>query len=67
MKTILRILAGLAALITFIPVLLIALAHDAIHLVVAVMLYAFGNTCSFAANTKKVTFAECLDLSRVKE
>lgn len=67
MKIILRILVGLAALIFFVPVLLIALAHDVIHLAVAGMLYVFGNSCSFAANTKKITFVECLDLSRIKE
>lgn len=67
MKTILRILVGLAALIFFVPVLLIALAHDVIHLAVAGMLYVFGNSCSFAADTKKITFADCLQQMNIKE
>lgn len=67
MKTILRILVGLFALILFLPVLSIALLHDALHLVVALFLYIFANLCYFAANKGKVTYADCLQQMNIKE
>lgn len=67
MKTILRILAGVIALGIFLPVLSIALLHDALHLVVAFFLYIFANLCYFAANKGKVTYADCLQQMNIKE
>jgi hypothetical protein len=67
MKTTLRILAGLFALILFLPVLIIALLHDAVHLVVAFLLYVFANLCYFAADKGKVTYMDCLQQMNIKE
>ena len=67
MKTILRILVGLFALILFLPVLSIALLHDALHLVVAFFLYIFANLCYFAADKGKVTYMDCLQQMNIKE
>lgn len=67
MKTILRILVGLFALILFLPVLSIALLHDALHLGVAFLLYIFANLCYFAADKGKVTYADCLQQMNIKE
>lgn len=67
MKTILRILAGLFALILFLPVLVIALLQDAVHLVVALFLYIFVNLCYFAADKGKVTYMDCLQQMNIKE
>lgn len=67
MKTILRILAGLLALGIFLPVMLIGIAHDILHLVVSGFLYIFANLCRFAANQPAVTFSQILYDMQIKE
>lgn len=67
MKTILRILAGLLALGIFLPVLLIALLHDAVHLGVAFLLYIFANLCYYAADKGYVSYYDCLQQMNIKE
>lgn len=67
MKTTLRILAGMIALGIFLPVLIIALLHDAVHLGVAFLLYIFANLCYFAADKGKVTYMDCLQQMNIKE
>ena len=67
MKTILRILAGLLALGLFLPVMLIALLHDAVHLRVAFLLYIFANVCHYAADKGYVSYYDCLQQMNIKE
>lgn len=67
MKTILRILAGLFALGMFLPVMLIALLHDAVHLGVAFLLYIFANLCYYAADKGYVKYYDCLQQMNIKE
>ena len=67
MKTILRILAGLLALGIFLPVMLIALLHDAVHLGVAFLLYIFANLCYYAADKGYVEYYDCLQQMNIKE
>jgi len=67
MKTILRILAGLLALGIFLPVMLIASLHDAVHLGVAFLLYIFTNVCHYAADKGYVKYYDCLQQMNIKE
>lgn len=67
MKTILRILAGLIALGLFLPVMLIALLHDAVHLGVALLLYIFANLCYYTADKGYVSYYDCLQQMQIKE
>lgn len=67
MNTILRILAGLTALVLFLPVLALALLHDAIHLFTAAIIYLFATACSKAAEQKSPSFMDVLYKMNVKE
>lgn len=67
LNTILRILSGLVALVLFIPVLALALLHDAIHLFTAGVIYLFAAACSKAAEQKSPSFMDVLYKMNVKE
>lgn len=67
LNTILRILAGLTALVLFLPVLALALLHDAIHLFTAGIIYLFAAACCKAAEQKSPSFMDVLYKMNVKE
>lgn len=67
LNTTLRILAGLTALVLFLPVLVIALLHDFVHIGVACVIYVFAVACSKAAKQKSPSFMDVLHKMNIKE
>ena len=67
LNTILRILAGLTALVLFIPVMALSLLHDAIHLFTAGIIYLFAVVCCKAAAQKSLSFMDVLYKMNIKE
>ena len=67
LNTILRILSGLVALVLSIPVLTLALLHDAIHLFTAGIIYLFAAACCKTAAQKSPSFMDVLYKMNVKE
>lgn len=67
LDTTLRILAGLTALVLFLPVLVIALLHDFIHIGVAGVIYVFAFACAKAADKELPRFTKVLYEMNIKE
>lgn len=67
LNTTLRILAGLTALVLFLPVLVIALLHDFIHIGVAGVIYIFAVACTKAAGKELPRFTKVLYELNIKE